>query len=786
MADETWDKVLYRKHPYPDNYSGRFLSELQTNLNSVEYTFWELIVGACTVICQVDSIIIYFCIFEFVQSRHLDSMLLGISTIVFIGCCEVLYLCMNRPLPNLRDHLLTATTLVFSGYGFTPIIRTLTTSISSDTIWALSILTFIFSLVFHDFGAAVWIVSVPLSVNLCLTASVFLISRVENDLDAFLLLSLSLGCFSFWPRIRNQVFEYSKFIPIILAFTLTTMFSFIHIIVIVCCPILYVRMQKYKNTLNGPWDEARLAASMDARAQKIDPTNPNKSRVVHVRNLNPDVDEGDLIDALSGFGAIAYVVNMPNKGMALVEFEELESARQCVSVSQKSQIPVGESLALFNYSTSPMIQRSGLETDQPNHILIVTVSRLNFPINVRVLHKIYKNYGKIVRIAVLRRNGAQGLIEFENSDVARQAKHETNGADIYEDCNTVKVEYARLESVKVTKNNLDQWDYTLEPDGPDTSIQHSANLEGADENFNIPPTNSGDHQLARAQQKALHDAAREAREYTVHQEDYEQYPSQRHDSWGEARPPKMTRFAGQTAEYDEYERFPERTGPEADRRLQSAVLMIYGVNHQDFDCDRMFNLLCCYGNPLKVKFMHTKQDTCMVEMAQIPEAQNVMRFLQNAKLFGTTLSIRPSKQTTLREITGDAHEMENGTPSFVDFTGHRNQRFSNPATASRNRIVFPTAQLHFFNVPLSFSKEQIMALFTEHDVKGPIPKDLLIFNVKNAHSLSGLATFDDPEQATDALMIYNHAPISDPDGDGPFILKLTYSGEKGREYRAHY
>ena len=34
----------------------------------------------------------------------------------------------------------------------------------------------------------------------------------------------------------------------------------------------------------------------------------------------------------------------------------------------------------------------------------------------------------------------------------------------------------------------------------------------------------------------------------------------------------------------------------------SPVLMVYGLNPDKMNCDRLFNLLCLYGNVLKVNF----------------------------------------------------------------------------------------------------------------------------------------------------------------------------------------
>lgn len=68
-----------------------------------------------------------------------------------------------------------------------------------------------------------------------------------------------------------------------------------------------------------------------------------------------------------------------------------------------------------------------------------------------------------------------------------------------------------------------------------------------------------------------------------------------------------------------------------------------------------------------------------------------------------------------------------------------------------------------------------LQLFTNAPTRSPVPISVLRFNVKNAHSLSGLVTFASTEEALEALALLNHSPISDPGGNGPYILKLTFS-----------
>merc|ERR1711997_1013777 len=57
------------------------------------------------------------------------------------------------------------------------------------------------------------------------------------------------------------------------------------------------------------------------------------------------------------------------------------------------------------------------------------------------------------------------------------------------------------------------------------------------------------------------------------------------------------------------------------------------------------------------------------------------------------------KQAFLADVA-NPYQLPDGTPSFQDFMGSKNNRFINPEMASKNRIQPPSKILHFFNTPL--------------------------------------------------------------------------------------
>ncbi|KAG8123108.1 putative Heterogeneous nuclear ribonucleoprotein [Naja naja] len=151
------------------------------------------------------------------------------------------------------------------------------------------------------------------------------------------------------------------------------------------------------------------------------------SPVVHVRGLCESVVEADLVEALEKFGAICYVMMMPFKRQALVEFEDIESAKKCVTFAADEPVYIAGQQAFFNYSTSKRITRPG-NTDDPSG-------------------------GNKVLLSLT-------CLMFESVLCAQKAKAALNGADIYAGCCTLKIEYARPTRLNVIRNDNDSWDYT--------------------------------------------------------------------------------------------------------------------------------------------------------------------------------------------------------------------------------------------------------------------------------------------------------------------------------------
>uniref|UniRef100_A0A673WFV3 Heteroous nuclear ribonucleoprotein L like n=1 Tax=Salmo trutta TaxID=8032 RepID=A0A673WFV3_SALTR len=136
-----------------------------------------------------------------------------------------------------------------------------------------------------------------------------------------------------------------------------------------------------------------------------------QSPVVHVRGLCEAVVEADLVEALEKFGPICYVMMMPFKRQALVEFEMVESADKCVACGSSEAVYIAGQQAFFNYSTSKRITRP-TNSDNPNSgnkVLLLSIQNPLYPITTDVLYTVCNPIGSVMRIVIFKRNGIQAM-----------------------------------------------------------------------------------------------------------------------------------------------------------------------------------------------------------------------------------------------------------------------------------------------------------------------------------------------------------------------------------------
>uniref|UniRef100_A0A8C9DJC1 RRM domain-containing protein n=1 Tax=Prolemur simus TaxID=1328070 RepID=A0A8C9DJC1_PROSS len=466
-----------------------------------------------------------------------------------------------------------------------------------------------------------------------------------------------------------------------------------------------------------------------------DPHRTPASPGVHIRGLIDGVVEADLVEALQEFGPISHVVVMPKKRQALVEFEDVLGACNAVNYAADNQIYIAGHPAFVTYSTSQKIScpRDSDDSRSVNSVLLFTILNLIYSITTDVLYAICNPCGPVQRIVIFRKNGVQAVVEFDSVQSAQRAKASLNG-----------IEYAKPTRLHVFKNDQDTWDYT----NPNLSGQGDPG-SNLNKRQRQPPL-LGDHP-------------------TEYGGPHGGYHSHYHDE-GYSPPPLRREKDGSTSggghlrgpSHYEY-------GPHAD----SPVFMVYGLDQSKMNCDRVFNVFCFYGNVEKVIFMKSKPGAAKVEMADGYAVDQAITPPQQQLHVRAEAECLCPQATIMTIMPGQSYGLEDGSCSYKDFGESRNNRFSTPEQAAKNRIQHPSNVLHFFNAPLEVTEENFFEICDEPGVKRP--SSVKVFSGKSERSSSGLLGWESKSDALETLGFLNHYQMKNPNGPYPYTLKLCFS-----------
>jgi len=347
-----------------------------------------------------------------------------------------------------------------------------------------------------------------------------------------------------------------------------------------------------------------------------------------------------------------------------------------------------------------------------NKIILITILNPIYIINVDTIYKVCRSSGDVHKIVIFERGHVvHALVEFKDIKTAKEAKTDLHGCNIYSDGCTLKVEYARQEQLNVQRNDEKTWDFTKAE----------------------PAVNKMEKNNVR---KVLLDEMPLARDRLV-----------------------------------EENKNIEKRGESFDPR--SAVMMVYNLQPDSFNCQRLFNLLCLYGNIVRINFIRNKEGCAMVEFEHPDAAEEAAYNLHGIEVFGNRLSFEESRKHYVEEIR-NPYDLPDGEKSFENFIGDKNNRFSTPKQAAKNRKCPPTKTLHFYNVP-KMEDDSLMDVFS--DLHAPFPTSMTWFESRSEKSFTGLVEFDSCEDACEALVIANNTEVDNEDSDDkrPFIMKLCFA-----------
>ncbi|XP_015602472.1 phosphatidylinositol N-acetylglucosaminyltransferase subunit C [Cephus cinctus] len=271
MKSTTWRKNLYENHGLPDNYTDyTFLEELRKNIKPNNVTAKEAITLGASISIQLSVVILFVIVFVWLNNQWTTPNIIFMSSSILTMVGYFLY---TVNMPDMSDRLSKdlQTVLIFVAFGYilSPVLKTLTDTVSTDTIYAMAIFMFFVHLIFSKYGSPQESLSDSLSITSSIFGSLMLASRLASPLHAFSLLTVAVQCFVLLPFLLSQL-DHKVVIAISLAVGTTYLlveissilcivFVGVTIFVHIVCPLWYIRWQKFKENIYGPWDEAVIS-----------------------------------------------------------------------------------------------------------------------------------------------------------------------------------------------------------------------------------------------------------------------------------------------------------------------------------------------------------------------------------------------------------------------------------------------------------------------------------------------------------------------------------------------
>lgn len=266
---KPWRKNLYENREYDDNYTDKsFLKDLKKNYNIQQYSLSECLCGVTNVSQEISCVTLFLIIFHYLYENTVQPQKILFNSFALTGFGYMIYIGTDfQKIRNVVEDSKTVGVVLLFGYIFSPLLYTLTDSISTDTIFSNTFIILFFHLLLHDYGIDGFLVSRTVSLNCGIFASICLASRLSTTHHAFVLLVVSAEVFVLKPLLFEKVWQPWMIIPIV-AITFYFLYNISHLILTVyllilffvniICPVIFQKFNNKKCTISGPWDEALI------------------------------------------------------------------------------------------------------------------------------------------------------------------------------------------------------------------------------------------------------------------------------------------------------------------------------------------------------------------------------------------------------------------------------------------------------------------------------------------------------------------------------------------------
>lgn len=200
-------------------------------------------------------------------------------------------------------------------------------------------------------------------------------------------------------------------------------------------------------------------------------------------------------------------------------------------------------------------------------------------------------------------------------------------------------------------------------------------------------------------------------------------------------------------------------------------LMVYKMDPKIFNCDKVFNLLCLYGNIERIMFFKNMENA-MVQFDDPRCVKIVKENLQDVPLFGKEVHFEQSKKMYIEPVRNPII-LEDGSEGYKDFSENKNNRFTRHNT--KPPPIYPlSSTLYFHNTP-KMTNEKLLEVF--ESCNAPVPKRMKWFESRGDGVGKGIIEFNSAQDAAEAVVLANHTTLKGQRRDINMMLTFTKNRE---------
>ncbi|CBH14408.1 RNA-binding protein [Trypanosoma equiperdum] len=188
------------------------------------------------------------------------------------------------------------------------------------------------------------------------------------------------------------------------------------------------------------------------------------SRVIHMRNITPNVTQLSIQNLVQNFGNIKHIVMLRQMNQALVEMESTKSAQQLVDFFREAGYAEIDGRRVYiRYSNHQELTA----TQHTSKTLLVSMFNTQYDVSAAtsitpmIVYQIFCNYGAVQKIVVLPKNESsqrnhnrvQALVQFDSKATAENVKNILQGqpVTIGETVTfTLDIQFSRMDNIKTS------------------------------------------------------------------------------------------------------------------------------------------------------------------------------------------------------------------------------------------------------------------------------------------------------------------------------------------------